>query len=172
MGVGLCENLDMIDLVLWDITGDFGRWTETIGDFGRRLSNSSSRSGVRERPSESLKLFSLGMVVQVVVVMDERDRGKKAEYLVFGLLFVTNYSFRAFIRNLDAVVRSVGHEDHQLVIEVRTFSSEMHYTCTSFKLCLRPNNSGRQRNYDVLGGRGFDHTGFCESGSFSCRWRR
>ena len=54
-----------MDLVLWDMTGDFGRWAETIGDRGR-LSNSSSRSGVRERPSESLKLFSLGMVVQMV----------------------------------------------------------------------------------------------------------
>jgi hypothetical protein len=79
VGIGLCDNLDLIDLVLWDMAEDFGRWTEWIGDRGR--SNSSSRSGVRERPSESLKLFSLGMVVQevvvVVVVMDERDRGKK-----------------------------------------------------------------------------------------------
>lgn len=84
MGIGLCDNLDLIDLVMWDMTGDFGRWTERIGDLGR--SNTSSRSGVRERPSESLKLFSLGMVAQVVVavVMEERDRGGKIESLVFG----------------------------------------------------------------------------------------
>ena len=64
MGIGLCENLDLIDLVLWDMTGDFGRGTEWIGDLGRWSPNSSGRSGVRERPSESLKLFSLGMIAQ------------------------------------------------------------------------------------------------------------
>jgi len=66
-GVGLCDILDLMDFVLWDVTGDFGRWRGRTGDRGGRLSSSSSMSGVRERPSESLKLFSLGMVVVVVV---------------------------------------------------------------------------------------------------------
>ena len=71
-GVGLCDNLDLMDFVLREATGDFGRFMERMGDRGGRSSSSSSRSGVRERPSESLKLFSLGMVVQVVVVNVER----------------------------------------------------------------------------------------------------
>jgi len=67
-GMGLCDNLDLIDFVMWDMTGDLGRWTGRIGDRGG-WSSKCSRSGVRERPSESLKLFSLGMVVQLVVVV-------------------------------------------------------------------------------------------------------
>ena len=46
-----------------------------MGDRGRGARDSSSRSGVRERPSESLKLFSLGMANQVVGVVS-RGRGK------------------------------------------------------------------------------------------------
>lgn len=70
IGGGLCDSLDSLDLtdfVLWEVTGDVGRWIGRIGERGGTLSSSSSRSGVRERPSESLKLFSLGMVVVVVV---------------------------------------------------------------------------------------------------------
>ena len=66
-GMCLCDILDLMDFVLWDVTGDFGRWRGRTGDRGGRLSSSSSMSGVRERPSESLKLFSLGMVVVVGV---------------------------------------------------------------------------------------------------------
>ena len=73
MGASPCDSLDLTDFVLRDTTGDFGRCTERMGERGRRSSSSSSRSGVRERPSESLKLFSLGMVGQVVVV----DGGRK-----------------------------------------------------------------------------------------------
>ena len=64
---GKCDILDLTDFVLWDMAGDFGRWRGRTGDRGGMLSNSSSMSGVRERPSESLKLFSLGMLVVVVV---------------------------------------------------------------------------------------------------------
>ena len=60
---------DLTDFVLWDMTGDPGLWAGRIGDRGRRSRESSSRSGVRERPTESLKLFSLGIVV--VGVVDE-----------------------------------------------------------------------------------------------------
>ena len=89
MGIRLC---DLIDLVLWDTTGEIGRWTGRIGDFGRRLLSSSSRSGVRERPSESLKLFSLGIVGQVVV----EKWGEKASCSI-----CLDNSLRALIRNSD-----------------------------------------------------------------------
>ena len=77
---------DLIDLVLWDLTGDLARWIGTIGDLGRGSRGSSSGSGVRERPSESLKLFSLGIVDQVVVVVNE---GENTGDLVFGCPYVT-----------------------------------------------------------------------------------
>lgn len=41
-----------------------------MGDSGGTL-DTSSRSGVRERPTESLKLFSLGMAFRAVVVVNE-----------------------------------------------------------------------------------------------------
>jgi hypothetical protein len=44
-GIGLCDNLDLMDFVMWDMTGDFGRWTGRIGDRGGRLSNSSRGLG-------------------------------------------------------------------------------------------------------------------------------
>ena len=59
---------DLTDFVLWVMAGDSGLWAGRIGDRGRK---SSSRSGVRERPSESLKLFSLGIAGQVVEVVKE-----------------------------------------------------------------------------------------------------
>ena len=76
MSVGLagrCDILDRMDFVLWDVTGDICRWRGRTGDRGERLSSSSSMSGVRERPSESLKLFSLGMLVVVVVTGEKID---------------------------------------------------------------------------------------------------
>ena len=61
------------------MTGDFGRCTGRIGDRGGMFSSSSSMSGVRERPSESLKLFSLGIVVRVFVVGDGAGWTEKIE---------------------------------------------------------------------------------------------
>ena len=46
-----------------------------MGDLGRGSRGSSSGSGVRERPSESLKLFSLGIVNQAAVVVGEGRLG-------------------------------------------------------------------------------------------------
>jgi hypothetical protein len=43
--------------------------TATTGDLGGAFPSGNSRSGVRERPSESLKLFSRGIAVQGSSVM-------------------------------------------------------------------------------------------------------
>ena len=66
-----------MDFVLWDLTGDFARLTTVTGDFGRGSRGASSGSGVSERPSESLKEFSLGIVDQVVAVVSEGRPGRK-----------------------------------------------------------------------------------------------
>jgi len=86
------------------------------------------------------------------------------------LIALATNSFRASIKAPDSILRSVGHEcrKYRLVMVAAILEREIrarYYTCTSFR-------TGRQRNYDVVGGREFDHTGFCEAGSFSCKSRR
>ena len=98
-GVGLCDNLDLMDFVLWDMS-DFGRGAERADVRGGGPS-SSSMSGVRERPSESLKLFSLGIVVQVVVVVVTAERVRK-QRVRLPLVMVSPLPW-AFIRGRDRV---------------------------------------------------------------------
>ena len=73
-----------MDFVLWDLPGDFARWTGITGDFGRGSRGPSPGSGVRERPSESLKLFSLGMVESGGDGCERKKAGRKYRVLVFG----------------------------------------------------------------------------------------
>jgi hypothetical protein len=106
--MGLWDILDLTDFVLRDTPGDLGRCTGRMDVRGGAGSNSSSISGVRERPSESLKLFSLGMVVLLVLVVVVDVGGEAVERLVFGSPLATprpSNSLRAFIRNVDLFCR-------------------------------------------------------------------